>query len=123
MTFFASAFILNKDTKTKDTTVTTNADTKVLTKSKTKVKVLPPKEHKVIYLNDDITPMDFVIQSLVDIFDHDDDTAEILTTRVHEEGSAVVAVLPYEMAEHKGVEVTVMARANGFPLTVKIEPE
>jgi ATP-dependent Clp protease adaptor protein ClpS len=42
---------------------------------------------------------------------------------IHEKGSAVVAVLPYEMAEQKGVEVTVMARGAGFPLQVKLEPD
>jgi ATP-dependent Clp protease adaptor protein ClpS len=42
---------------------------------------------------------------------------------VHENGSAVVAVLPYELAEQKGIEVTVAARKNGFPLQVKIEPD
>jgi ATP-dependent Clp protease adapter protein ClpS len=43
--------------------------------------------------------------------------------KVHEEGSAVVAVLPYEMAEQKGIEVTLLARNNGFPLQVKIEQD
>ena len=100
-----------------------NTQASIVVKEKTKVKVSPPREHKVIYLNDEITPMDFVIQSLVEIFEHDFETAEQLSNRVHEEGSAVVAVLPYEIAEHKGVEVTVAARQNGFPLQVKIEPE
>lgn len=94
-----------------------------VTKEKTRVEVSPPKDHKVIYLNDDFTPMDFVVESLVNIFEHDYDTADILTQRVHEEGSAVVAVLPFEIAEHKGVEVTLTARASGYPLQVKIEPE
>ena len=43
--------------------------------------------------------------------------------KVHEEGSAVVAVLPYELAEQKGIEVTLLARNNGFPLQVKIEQD
>lgn len=99
------------------------SETDVAVKSKTRVKLSPPREHKVIYLNDDVTPMEFVVESLMEIFDHDSLTAENLTMRVHEEGSAVVAVLPYEIAEHKGVEVTVIARSNGYPLQVKIEPE
>lgn len=101
----------------------TKTESEVVVKSKTKVKLSPPREHKVIYLNDESTPMDFVIGSLIDIFEHDLDTAENLTMRVHEEGSAVVAVLPYEIAEHKGIEATVSARSNGYPLQVKIEPE
>jgi ATP-dependent Clp protease adaptor protein ClpS len=67
--------------------------------------------------------MEFVVASLIEIFEHDIDTAESLTEKVHNEGSAVIAVLPYEIAEHKGVETTILARSNGYPLQVKIEPE
>lgn len=97
--------------------------------STTKVKVKPrndlepPRQFKVIYLNDEVTTMDFVVTTLVDIFDHDIDAATIITQKIHEEGSAIVGVYPFEIAEHKGVEVTVMARANGYPLQVKVEPE
>jgi len=82
-----------------------------------------PPMFKLIYLNDNKTSMDFVIDSLVDIFDYNVDTAEKITLDIHEEGSAVVAVLPYEIAEQKGIEVTVCARSNGFPLQVKLEAE
>jgi len=103
--------------------VSSKTQSDVEVKTRTRVELSPPREHKVIYLNDEVTPMDFVVQSLMEIFEHDFNTAEVLTHRVHEEGSAVVAVLPYEIAEHKGIEVTVSARTNGFPLQVKIEPE
>jgi len=83
----------------------------------------PPKLFKVIYLNDNVTTMDFVIQTLMDIFGHDFNSSMLLTEKIDKDGSAVVAVLPFELAEHKGVEVTVQARANGFPLQIKIEPE
>lgn len=82
-----------------------------------------PPMFKLIYLNDNKTSMDFVIDSLVDIFDYNLNTAEKITLDIHEEGSAVVAVLPFELAEQKGIEVTVHARSNGFPLQVKLEPE
>jgi ATP-dependent Clp protease adaptor protein ClpS len=42
---------------------------------------------------------------------------------IHDEGSACVAVLPYEIAEQKGVEVTLLARAQSYPLLIKLEPE
>ena len=103
--------------------MSTKKDTDVAVKTRTRVELSPPREHKVIYLNDEVTPMDFVIHSLMELFEHDFSTAEVLTVRVHEEGSAVVAVLPYEIAEHKGIEATVSARSNGYPLQVKIEPE
>jgi ATP-dependent Clp protease adaptor protein ClpS len=98
-------------------------ETGVAVKSHTMAKISPPSEHKVIYLNDDVTPMDFVIESLIDIFDHNLSSAELLTEKVHTEGSAVVAVLPFEIAEHKGIETTVSARKHGYPFQLKIEPE
>jgi len=67
--------------------------------------------------------MEFVIETLVDIFNYTELTAEKITLEIHENGSAVVAVLPYELAEQKGVEVTVSARSKGFPLQVKLEPD
>lgn len=82
-----------------------------------------PSMFKLIYLNDNTTSMEFVIESLVDIFDYNSVTAEKITIDIHEEGSAVVAVLPYELAEQKGIEVTVSARANNYPLQVKLEED
>jgi ATP-dependent Clp protease adaptor protein ClpS len=80
-----------------------------------------PPDYRVIYINDETTTQEFVVETLKAIFHYDEGSAEALTIKVHEEGSAVVAVLPYEMAEQKGFEVTMLARSNGFPLTVKIE--
>lgn len=82
-----------------------------------------PPMFKVIYLNDNQTSMEFVIESLVEHFDYNPNTAEKLTIDIHETGAATVAVLPYEIAEQKGIEVTVSARSAGFPLQVKLEPE
>lgn len=99
------------------------------TQSNTKVKIKPredvepPRQFKVIYLNDETTTIEFVIMTLMQIFDHDAESAADITQKIHEDGSAVVGVYPFEIAEHKGVEVTVMARANGFPLQVKVEAE
>ena len=78
---------------------------------------------KVVYLNDSQTSMEFVIESLVDYFDYNTETATQITFDIHQEGSAVVAVLPYEIAEQKGIEVTVCARAQNYPLQIKLEPE
>jgi ATP-dependent Clp protease adaptor protein ClpS len=82
-----------------------------------------PPMFKIIYLNDNATPMDFVITTLVENFDYSEQTALQITQDIHESGSAVVAVLPYELAEQKGIEVTVQARNNNYPLQVKLEPE
>jgi ATP-dependent Clp protease adaptor protein ClpS len=78
---------------------------------------------KVIYINDNQTSMEFVINSLVEHFDYSTTTAEKITTDIHQAGAAVVAVLPYEMAEQKGIEVTVSARSEGYPLQIKLEPD
>jgi ATP-dependent Clp protease adaptor protein ClpS len=97
------------------------SDTKVTIKPN--LKLQEPPMFKIIYLNDEQTSMEFVIDSLVEHFNYNTDTAVNITQNIHEEGSAVVAVLPYEIAEQKGIEVTFSARSQGFPLQVKIEAE
>lgn len=82
-----------------------------------------PPMFKIIYLNDNQTTMEFVIDSLINFFNYTTETACQITEDIHKDGSAVVAVLPYEIAEQKGIEVTVHARSNNFPLQVKLEPE
>jgi ATP-dependent Clp protease adaptor protein ClpS len=82
-----------------------------------------PPMFRVVYLNDNQTSMEFVIESLVEFFDYRPETAEQISVDIHESGSAVVAVLPYEIAEQKGIEVTISARAQSYPLQVKLEPE
>ena len=74
-------------------------------------------------MNDDVTTMEFVVGSLIDYFNYSSDTAINLTKNIHDEGSAVVAVLPYEIAEQKGSEVTLDARNQGYPLLVKLEAQ
>jgi ATP-dependent Clp protease adaptor protein ClpS len=98
--------------------------TDIVVKPKIQVRtnVLPPSLFNVIYLNDNVTTMEFVVESLKNIFHHTEETALELTHRIHEEGSSVVSTLPYEIAEQKGVEATLLARNNGFPLNVKLEP-
>jgi len=99
------------------------ADPKVTTKIKPKEDVIEPPRYNVIYINDEVTTQEFVVESLVIVFNYERIEAEELTMKIHMDGSAVVATLPYEMAEQKGVEVTLLARNNGFPLVVKLEPE
>jgi ATP-dependent Clp protease adaptor protein ClpS len=92
-------------------------------KIKPNVGLQEPPLFKIIYINDDLTTMEFVIDTLVEYFNYNSDTAMQITTDIHEHGSAVVAVLPYEIAEQKGIEVTLEARAQGYPLQVKVEAE
>ncbi len=83
----------------------------------------PPKLWKVIFLNDDKTPMEFVIELLTGIFKHDEFRAKEITLEIHETGSAVAGVYTHEIAETKGIESTHIARSNGFPLQITIEME
>jgi ATP-dependent Clp protease adaptor protein ClpS len=101
----------------------TKNQTVVRPKIEPKLNIPEPPQYRVIYINDETTTQEFVIETLKIIFHYDEGGAEALCTRVHEEGSAVVAVLPYELAEQKGIEVTILARNNGFPLQVKIEAD
>lgn len=100
-----------------------------MSKTETKIKIKPnlalqePPMYKIIYMNDDVTSMEFVVGSLIDYFNYTEDTASNITVDIHEKGSAVVAVLPYEIAEQKGIEVTLEARSQGYPLLVKVEAE
>ena len=92
-------------------------------KTKTNISVSEPPMFKVIYINDDRTAVEFVISSLIDHFEYTPATAETITMNIHDNGSAVVAVLPYEIAEQKGIEITVSARSEGYPLQIKLEPD
>lgn len=98
------------------------AEPKLTHKIVPKEDIPEPVQYNVIYVNDEVTTVEFVIETLVVIFNYDHIAAQEITLTIHEEGSAVVATLPYEMAEQKGVEVTLLARNNGFPLAVKLEP-
>ena len=102
--------------------MSTDTDVVVSEKIKPKLDLAPPQLYNVIYMNDEVTTMEFVIASLVEIFNHSDENAQVLCDKVHADGSAIVATLPYELAEQKGVEATVLARNNGFPLLIKLEP-
>lgn len=95
----------------------------VVTKIKTIEGLKEPPMFKIIYLNDNQTSMEFVIETLIDFFSYTTETAVKITEDIHTQGSAVVAVLPYEVAEQKGIEVTLCARSNNFPLQIKLEPE
>jgi len=82
-----------------------------------------PPMYQLIFINDNDTSYDFVVECLTKHLNYTESTAQRITDEIHEAGSACVAILPYEMAEQKGVEITITARTNGYPLNVRIEPE
>ena len=85
------------------------------------VNIDPPKDFKVIYMNDDVTTFEFVTGSLVNVFEYGQEEAGDKAVEINDRGAGVVAVLPFEVAEQKGVEVLMNARNQGFPLEVKLE--
>jgi ATP-dependent Clp protease adaptor protein ClpS len=99
------------------------SSTDVAIDEKIKIKATEPKRWKVILLNDDSTPMEFVISLLVEIFRHTPNTANDIMLQVHETGSGVAGVYSFEIAEAKAVEATNLARTNNHPLQIKLEEE
>ena len=98
-------------------------ETVIEKKRQTSRQLKEPGKYKVVLCNDDVTPMDFVVAMLVSIFKYDDKGAVDLTLQVHHKGRAIAGVYPHEIAEQKTVDATEMARLNGFPLIIKVEPE
>ena len=103
--------------------MSSTANPEIRSKIKPNLALKEPPLFRIIYFNDDHTSMEFVIESLIKYFDYSVDTATEITVNVHEQGSAVVAVMPYELGEQLGTEITLEARAKGFPLVIKLEPE
>jgi ATP-dependent Clp protease adaptor protein ClpS len=101
--------------------MTTTTDIKL--DEKIKQKVMEPKKWKVILLNDDHTPMDFVVGILTQVFKHSEDSARDITLQIHQQGSGIAGTYTFEIAEAKAVESTNLARASGFPLQIKLEEE
>jgi ATP-dependent Clp protease adaptor protein ClpS len=100
-----------------------SSDIDVVIDEKISVNTDEPSNYKVIFLNDDTTPIDFVVEVLKIIFKHSTDTAKDLTMKIHNEGSSVVGVYSYEIAETKAIETVNLSRSNGFQLQVKMEKE
>ena len=92
-------------------------------KEETIVKISPPSMWKVVFLNDDQTPMEFVIQLLTTIFKHSEDSAKEITLEIHNTGSGIAGIYSYEIAEQRGIEATQIARNNQYPLRIQVEKD
>jgi ATP-dependent Clp protease adaptor protein ClpS len=103
--------------------VDTEITTDIKLDEKVKITVSKPKKWHVVFLNDDHTPMEFVISILIEIYKHSPETAQGITLQIHESGSGIAGTYSFEIAEIKAVETTNLARANGFPLQIKLEEE
>ncbi|MGY4226432.1 ATP-dependent Clp protease adaptor protein ClpS [Bradyrhizobium sp. USDA 4503] len=98
-------------------------DTVVKPKTRTKTKVKRPRLHKVILVNDDYTPREFVVTVLKGEFRMTDDQAYKVMLTAHQRGVCVVAVFTRDVAETKATRATDAGRAKGYPLLFTTEPE
>ena len=89
----------------------------------TKEKVQRPRLYKVILLNDDYTPREFVVRVLKGEFRLSEDEASKVMITAHQKGSCVVSVYPQDIAETKAAQATEAGRNAGFPLMFIAEPE
>ena len=96
-----------------------------LAKPRTKVrtKVERPRMHKVILVNDDYTPREFVVTVLKGEFRMTEDQAYKVMITAHRLGVCVVAVFTKDVAETKATRATDAGRAKGYPLLFTTEPE
>ena len=90
---------------------------------KTRTKTKRPQLHKVILLNDDFTPREFVVKVLRSVFRMTDDEAYQVMMTAHRLGACVVAVFTKDVAESKATEATELGRDAGHPLLFTTEPE
>lgn len=98
-------------------------DTVLTPKTKSKPKLERPKLYKVILLNDDYTPREFVIMVLRAVFRMSEETGLRVMMTAHRMGACVVVVCARDIAETKAKEAVELAKQAGFPLMFTTEPE
>jgi ATP-dependent Clp protease adaptor protein ClpS len=99
------------------------ADIQTVPRTKPKLKTERPKLHKVILLNDDYTPREFVVRVLKAVFKMSEDQSYRVMMTAHRRGTCVVAVYTRDVAETKATEGTEEGRKAGHPLQFTTEPE
>lgn len=97
----------------------------IITRPNTKdeIKVERPRLHKVILVNDDYTPREFVVMVLKAVFRMNEDQAARVMMTAHRRGTCVVAVYTKDVAETKATNATDAGRSKGYPLLFTTEPE
>lgn len=100
---------------------------KIIEKPKTKTKTAPktkrPPLYKVILINDDYTPREFVVMVLKAVFRMGEETAYRVMMTAHRRGACVIAVYTRDVAETKAKEATELGKSKGYPLFFTTEPE
>ena len=88
------------------------------TKEKVRTKLKVPKRYNVVMHNDDFTPMDFVVEILIQLFNKGNDEAVLLMLTVHRRGKAVVGTYSYDIAQSKVNAAMFRAKEKGYPFRV-----
>lgn len=88
-------------------------------REQTREKIKVPRQYQVLIYNDDHTPMDFVVEVLVQIFDKDEESAVALMLSIHKGNYAVAGVYTKDIAQTKAAEAVQWAREEGYPLKVE----
>ncbi|MDP6968640.1 MAG: ATP-dependent Clp protease adapter ClpS [Gammaproteobacteria bacterium] len=82
----------------------------------------PPSMYKVVLLNDDYTPMEFVIDVLIRFFRHNEEQATQIMLAVHTQGKGVCGIFTKDVAETKSAQVNQFSRQHKHPLLCEVEP-
>ena len=98
-----------------------NGDNGVLLETRQKTK--KPSLYRVLMLNDDYTPMEFVVLVLQRFFGHNHESAQQIMLHVHQRGVGICGIYTFEIAEAKASQVMNFARQNEHPLQLQLEKE
>jgi ATP-dependent Clp protease adaptor protein ClpS len=101
----------------------TKVKPKTTPKTATKPKTARPPLYKVILLNDDYTPREFVVKVLEAVFRMSESQAHRVMMTAHQRGACVIAVYTRDVAETKAKEATELGKSQGYPLFFTTEPE
>lgn len=100
-----------------------NKETQGGVRERTGLRIKTPRRYKVILLNDDFTPMDFVVMVLTVVFGKNKAEAEAIMLQVHHSGQGIAGVYTLDEAMTRCNKAMVMARDEGHPMRVRYEPE
>ena len=117
--YFSSEITLNSDEENNEDFK--NKFSSIVLEEKPKLK--KPPLYKVIMLNDDYTPMEFVIEMLQTYFSKSQEQATEIMLHIHQKGIGICGLYTYEIAESKATQVLDKARKNQHPLQIKLEKE
>ena len=95
--------------------------TKGSVKERSIVKINVPRQYAVVMHNDDFTPMDFVVNILIEVFHKEYDDAVNIMMVVHKGDRAVVGTYSYDIARSKAEKAMVLAREEGYPFRITVE--